>query len=412
VHEWGTNTVVVGSDGSMQRGLQHPGNDLPSFVYDRLSQGDVLGFPTVDKMETPVDYFYSERPLSLRVRVDMPNGVLTEWYPAVETFAPGIVIPTMGPVPLIDPLMEPDYPYMSQQCLDKYSKLTPGKLDWGTVEVLDRKASPDALPDAPLDRYTWSHAREVDANLIRTTNPTGKDAQGATLRASQSERFLFYRGLGNFEPPLRVRAQDGSAVLTKQSAWRSPGPAFVMRVAEDGAAFERLDVLPDEGSVTQAIPAAPSMPLDAFVERLADEMTDALSGTGLYRDEALAMVQTWRRQWFRTPGVRVLYFAPQSWIDREVPLTIAPAPDITLRVMVMRVELLTPEIETADVTAAIELNSASEATAAREYFRALGRFAEPRLRRAISTLGGRVTPEALALLAEIEGPAMSWAGGE
>jgi hypothetical protein len=185
-----------------------------------------------------------------------------------------------------------------------------------------------------------------------------------------------------------------------------------MRVAEDGAAFERLDVLPDEGSVTQAIPAAPSMPLDAFVERLADEMTDALSGTGLYRDEALAMVQTWRRQWFRTPGVRVLYFAPQSWIDREVPLTIAPAPDITLRVMVMRVELLTPEIETADVTAAIELNSASEATAAREYFRALGRFAEPRLRRAISTLGGRVTPEALALLAEIEGPAMSWAGGE
>src|SRR5215203_3805812 len=35
VHEWGTNTIVVGSDGSMQRGLQHEEEDLPSFVNDR-----------------------------------------------------------------------------------------------------------------------------------------------------------------------------------------------------------------------------------------------------------------------------------------------------------------------------------------------------------------------------------------
>ena len=29
VHEWGTNTIVVGSDGSMQRGLHHEEEDLP-----------------------------------------------------------------------------------------------------------------------------------------------------------------------------------------------------------------------------------------------------------------------------------------------------------------------------------------------------------------------------------------------
>src|SRR5690348_11904858 len=39
VHEWGTNTVVVGSDGSMQRGLHHEEEDLPAFVYDRLKAG-------------------------------------------------------------------------------------------------------------------------------------------------------------------------------------------------------------------------------------------------------------------------------------------------------------------------------------------------------------------------------------
>src|SRR5262245_18892936 len=30
VHEWGTDTIVVGSDGSMQRGLHHEEEDLPA----------------------------------------------------------------------------------------------------------------------------------------------------------------------------------------------------------------------------------------------------------------------------------------------------------------------------------------------------------------------------------------------
>ncbi|MHA4875279.1 hypothetical protein, partial [Enterococcus faecium] len=30
VHEWGTNTVVVGSDGSMQTGMHHEEEDLPA----------------------------------------------------------------------------------------------------------------------------------------------------------------------------------------------------------------------------------------------------------------------------------------------------------------------------------------------------------------------------------------------
>src|SRR4051812_14978023 len=39
VHEWGTDTVVVGSDGSLQRGLHHEEEDLPGFVYDRIKGG-------------------------------------------------------------------------------------------------------------------------------------------------------------------------------------------------------------------------------------------------------------------------------------------------------------------------------------------------------------------------------------
>ena len=120
----------------------------------------------------------------------------------------------------------------------------------------------------------------------------------------------------------------------------------------------------------------------------------------MYHDEARAMVATWRSQWFGTPGVRLLYFAPDAWLERELPLTIAPPPAAIERVMVMRMELLTTSQENADVAGMLQ-----EASARRDYFRALGRFAEPRLRRAMQIVGsGKTPPSAQDLLHEIQGP--------
>ena len=40
------------------------------------------------KGETPVTYFYTDRPRVVQVKVDMPDGVLTHWYPNVCRFGP------------------------------------------------------------------------------------------------------------------------------------------------------------------------------------------------------------------------------------------------------------------------------------------------------------------------------------
>ena len=90
VHEWGTDTLVVGSDGSLQVGLHHEEEDLPPFVEDRLKAG---AFPTnVEvKMETPVTYFYADRPLSVEARVRFPKGAFTQWFPRAQTIAPKLV---------------------------------------------------------------------------------------------------------------------------------------------------------------------------------------------------------------------------------------------------------------------------------------------------------------------------------
>jgi hypothetical protein len=65
----------------------------------------------------------------------------------------------------------------------------------------------------------------------------------------------------------------------------------------------------------------------------------------------------------------------------------------------MRLELLTPSQESADVSGMLR-----DLAGAREYFRGLGRFAEPRLRRAMEIAAGRTPPQAQELLREIEGP--------
>src|SRR5262249_6403554 len=122
-------------------------------------------------------------------------------------------------------------------------------------------------------------------------------------------------------------------------------------------------------------------PLDAFTEALGTAVTAALDATGLYHDEAVAMVNTWSHQWFKTPGLRVFYLAPQAWTDDVLPLTLDPLPESLVRVMMVRVELLTPELEAEDAAAADQFSA--DGAAARAYFASLGRFGEPRLRRAL-----------------------------
>ncbi|WP_437593464.1 hypothetical protein [Sorangium sp. So ce1000] len=387
VHEWGTDTVVVGSDGSLQPGLHHEEEDLPTFVYDRLKAGSLDGSTSTSvnvKMETPVTYFYAEEPLTAHVQVVFRKGIFTQWYPAVHSFDPPILAPNTvaGVTTYADPALDPEFPFGVPACAERYTSSANSYLQWGTFDILGRD-SDVPLPEAPLDRFTWAHARQVGANPLRVAGVPG------AMETPQHERFLFYRGLGNFDLPVRVTAGSGGAISAENTLGAAIGTVFVLNVGASAGAF----VAHPEGIATGGtlVERAPSLdgapPLDAFVEALGTSVTDALDATGLYHDEAVAMVNTWKRQWFRTPGVRVLYLAPQAWTDASIPITIDPTPDDVVRVMMLRVEVLSPESEAADVGEARRLADPSTAGEAARHFDDLGRFAEPRLRRALALLG-------------------------
>jgi hypothetical protein len=108
-------------------------------------------------------------------------------------------------------------------------------------------------------------------------------------------------------------------------------------------------------------------------------MVHELTAAGLYNKEALAMVNTWRASWFGENGTRLLYLVPGKLTDKLLPLTVDPAPDQRVRVLVGRLETLTPEDCQRLVHALVgsETDEKPTEAAVKAELTTLGRFAEP-----------------------------------
>src|SRR5262249_30274635 len=70
VHEWGTFLSVQGSDGGTLGGMVESEEDLPNFVRERGLGGRNRAC-LMQKVETPVTYFYTDRPRTVKMRAEM-----------------------------------------------------------------------------------------------------------------------------------------------------------------------------------------------------------------------------------------------------------------------------------------------------------------------------------------------------
>ena len=133
------------------------------------------------------------------------------------------------------------------------------------------------------------------------------------------------------------------------------GAAFLLDVRADGARWGKFSALPemkdnkgllyvDHDLNTPAISAAKAQ------DELSVAMQASLIEAGLTKDEAKAMVATWRDVWFAETGTRVLAILPRAWVDSVLPLTITPQPEKLTRVFVARFEVFTPDREQSLLT--------------------------------------------------------------
>jgi hypothetical protein len=292
VHEWGTYTSIAGKNGRAVPWQPLGGlADLPGFVRRSNDAGKGTLTATV-RMETPVLYFYSAQEASVDVSVGFRQGLITEYFPQAIVSRGGL---RLG-----------------------------GALASGAVHTIrwsDVRIQPRALAEFPVEP-TPNHyyaARKTDAAPVQV----GRDL----------ERFLFYRGVGSFELPLRaVVGDDGDVSVTNTG--REAIPAVMLFENCRGRIGWRLH----RGLISQARLARPTTGGD--VASMRRELERMLVAEGLFEKEAIAMVETWSDSWFEE-GTRLFYVLPRRAVDAVLPLEIRPAAADIVRVFVGRLEIVT-----------------------------------------------------------------------
>ena len=374
VHEWGTFTSLSGSDGVGLEGLGHEEEGLPSFVYSRAKVREcplrAYGYKGLEvpadhvtqKMETPVLYFHTKAARRARVRVDFVRGLISQWYPVSDLLGPPETAAAAGPLDV--------------------SKIDRSFLQWD-VDLIPKGADAGLYLPAVATDDPWAFARNVDAAAVRTVPRQAPERMGPT----ESERFLFYRGLGAFTLPIDVKAERGGTCWFANDGKETVPFAFSLRVFEKGgAAYRDLGAVEGLHGVDATLDPAVGDDAEKVAGRLKTAVASALVAQGLFADEAKAMVETWSRQWFLSEGTRIVYGVPRAWTDSILPLQIDPKPDSLVRLLVGRLEYLTPEHE-ASVHRALTLRmskDAAERAAGETILSHLGRFLEPNMRRILA----------------------------
>lgn len=362
VHEWGTFTSIAGKDGvAVDWRPLNGASDLPGFVYDTsgLTSGKGLrhqkrcikcDMEAIVRMETPVIYFYADRETTVSVRVDFSQGKITEWYPQARLlYVPG-----------------PD------------DSRNPSVVDWGRITILPGTAQNFPVESKPSHYYP---ARETDSAPLRVCGVKGE----------QREKFLFYRGVGTFAPPLEAKL-SGEKVLVKNTSTETI-PTFILFENRGGTiSYQVRDSLNGEATLDRTL-------TNQTIDSLERDLGKVLVAQGLYEKEARAMIKTWRDSWFEE-GMRVFYLVPRKVTDSILSITIEPRPSELMRVLVGRVEIITPEMEAEIVRAAAGLVDSSRRVqdVAAEISHRHGRFAEPVLK---SVLGKTGDPNLRARLTDL-----------
>jgi hypothetical protein len=345
-HEWGTFTSVQGADGIQLEWNPLVTTDLPKFVYDRNRPNANArrqpfreyvaksAFTALQRMETPVIYFYADEELTVDVNVRFPQGIVTEWYPQT-------------------------------------TPNTNGQTRWKGVTVIPRAKDAALLPNDGSKTHYYA-ARETDAAMLRM--PTSD-------KRVEHEKFLFYRGIGSFRAPLTVSMGANEDYLQlHNSDTHELRHLFVLQVRGAVARLTRINHLRNAEPRSIKL-SREEKPMAEVQREIASAMREALVAEGLYGPEAAAMVETWRDSWFGEQGMRVLYVLPRTWADRTLPLSIEPAPKDIVRVMVGRAEVITPGMEWDLMKQIVKFSEGDSEAVARLQALGMGRFADAAVRR-------------------------------
>ncbi len=359
IHEWGTFTSFQDEDGITILGVNVDDEPLPDFVHrlgvvkiDNGAKHSLKSFIPLNggvtmRLETPVIYFHPpkgmETPFEIDVHVEFKGGVLTEYYPRADATTNGVgkelkELELYPDEPLN--LARSEFRALISRLARERASETHGTLSWDNLRVGGDWRGPQLAGMFPV----WDAPRHVKAAPVRASN-------------GEQEKYLFYRGVGSLESPLRAIAQEegnelevSCTIVCEDAQGRYPFRRLWLVQVKPMAriAFREIDGFTWTASKsTQLLTTIPRRFKDDDFDTknlapLRASMHRALVEEGLYDDEAEGMLNTWEASYFLTPGLRLFYTVPPKWTDEVLPLTFSREAEVT-RVMIGRLELVSDE---------------------------------------------------------------------
>jgi hypothetical protein len=328
VHEWGTFTSLQDEQGNALGSINTDDEPVPAFVHQLPramlfpptvaftsdAKGTPAGDPNVTmRLETPVLYFHPPKGNTAPVKVDVDvafnGGWLSQYFPDAHAAIDGATDADLAPA---------------------LSAQTVGRLSWHGVTI---NAVHGDLPNTTDP--VWTAPRAVDSAMISA--------------GFEGEHFLFYRGVGHLDAPLRVERHEKEKTLQVHAAATvaNIGQSWLVDIRPDGSVAFRI--VPRMPMPSHGLDASSTVPAEFTEEdyspknldRLREQLHEVLVTDGLFADEAEALLNTWQRSYFQNPGERLFFLVPQEWTDRVLPLKLSVPAEIK-RVMVGRIELVTP----------------------------------------------------------------------
>lgn len=298
VHEWGVwvrETVRVAphdqqaykaDPGQSQSLLAAPAglaDHLPPFV-------EVHGSVYMPKREfrewrKPVIHMYGSDGLEVELKILTPQGVPTAYWPK-----PGFVENT-------------------RWAMGSGVTEAVGLVWKGTLHA----AAPAGLPEAPA-KHWWKTIRNVPGAYLKTENG--------------SERFVFYEATALQEPAISARVEEDAVVL--KNAHDKPS-GQVLLIFNDGkeVRWQGAKGIPAGGEVSVA--------RDTFLAprkqggTLTEDCERQWQSFGLTKEEAHAIVETWREDLTTRYGFLLISRMPEDLYGKMFPLTVTPRPERIVR---------------------------------------------------------------------------------
>lgn len=351
VHEWGTFTSLQDDNGRALPGINADDEPLPGFVasipinYEvtsKFSKAVPRLHPQVTmRLETPVVYFYppadAKLPMTVTFSAKFNGGLLTQFFPKAQ-------VSEMSLTP---------------KQIVRVDSNGAGTLTWKDIKIGVMGKMMET------NERVWTAPRETSSAMITTRDGTG-------------EKFLFYRGVGNLDSPVKV-LHDGGKFFVRSTSDRSDYQPdaecmFLVQIRGDGScAFHRFRQGDGIGLKLNEATADHFADADfsSNLNRLRNAMQDSLVHAGLKADEAMAMLNTWEQSYFKSAGMRLFFVVPPAWTNATLPITVSEPAEIT-RVMVGRIELVTPEQRDAIATIAAAKDLKAKSTS--DAYANLGRF--------------------------------------